>query len=86
MYETIASQYLDTNKFSYQFDRKLMSRPPLVVREVAITRDSAVCDNCWSDLWFQMILRYRMDINAQLPSAVSTRPPCYYVQIDRRRV
>lgn len=49
-------------KFSYLMDRKIMKVPPIVSREVKLDNNTAVCDNCWNDLWFQMVLYYRMDI------------------------
>jgi len=60
------------------FDKKLMKIPPLVSKEVPLNADSAICDLCWKDLWFQMVFAYRTSITADLPPSVKDRPICYW--------
>jgi E3 ubiquitin-protein ligase CHFR len=69
---------IEKKKFSYIFDKKIMRVPPLVSKEVPLSPDSAVCDLCWRELWFQMVFAYRNAITADLPSNVRDRPPCYW--------
>ena len=69
---------IDKGKFSYIMDRKVMRVAPLVSREIKLDKNAAVCDPCWNDLWFQMVLTYRMEIASELPSSVRDRPVCYW--------
>ena len=71
-------EVISKKKFSYLMDKKLMKVPPLVPKEVKLEKDSAICDLCWNDLWFQMVFSYRTEITPQLPSAVRDRPVCYW--------
>ena len=43
-----------------------------------LDEDSAVCDSCFKDLWFQMVFAYRLSISADLPTTVRDRPVCYW--------
>lgn len=65
-------------KFSYLMDRKVMKVVPSVAKEVKLDGDTAVCDLCWNDLWFQMVLAYRIDVVGELPTLVRDRPVCYW--------
>jgi E3 ubiquitin-protein ligase CHFR len=69
---------IEKKKFSYMFDKKIMKVPPLVAKEVPLEVDSAVCDLCWKDLWFQMVFAYKMALSADFPSSVKDRPQCYW--------
>lgn len=69
---------VNDGKFSYLIDRKVMKIPPLVSREIKLDKNTAVCDNCWADLWFQMVLTYRMDIVSDMPGHIRDRPVCYW--------
>ena len=55
-----------------------MRTAPLVSKEVPLSEDSAICDLCWRDVWFQMVFRYRAAISPELPSAIRDRPICYW--------
>ena len=69
---------IERGKFSYIMDRKVMKVPPLVSREIKLDKNAAVCDLCWNDLWFQMVLSYRMEILSELPAHIRDRAPCYW--------
>jgi E3 ubiquitin-protein ligase CHFR len=71
-------ELVQKNTFSYLMDRKVMKVPPLVAREVKLDKDSVCCDLCWNDLWFQMVLAYRIEVAPNLPPAVRDRPLCYW--------
>lgn len=51
---------IEKGKFTYSMDRKVMRSPPLVSRDIKLEKNAAICDLCWNDLWFQMVLAYRM--------------------------
>ena len=66
------------NNFSYLMDRKVMKVAPLVAREIKLDDNTVVCDLCWNDLWFQMVLAYRIEVAPIMPSNVRDRPICYW--------
>lgn len=70
--------YLNKDQFRYLSDRKILAVAPASSHEVTVRGNSAVCDVCWKLLWFQMVLRHRMNINSELPPAISGRADCYY--------
>lgn len=78
IFQTMLRDHLDKGTFRFIVDRKIMKIPPLMSREIPITRESAVCDICWVSLWFQMILTYRGTISPELPTSVQSRSDCYY--------
>lgn len=78
IFQTILRDHMDKNTFRYIVDRKIMKIPPLMSREIPVTRTSPVCDICWVSLWFQMVMLYRGTITPDLPSSVTSRPDCYY--------
>lgn len=55
-----------------------MRAPPLASKAIKLDKDSAVCDLCWKDLWFQMVFTYRLEITPELPASVRDRPVCYW--------
>jgi E3 ubiquitin-protein ligase CHFR len=65
-------------KFSYSMDRKVMKVPPLASRDIKLDDNTAVCDLCWNDLWFQMVLAFRIEVAGQMPPNVRDRPVCYW--------
>lgn len=69
---------IEKKKFAYIVDKKIMKVGPIASREVKLEADSAVCDNCWKDLWFQMVFHYREKIHDSLPANVRDRPTCYW--------
>ncbi len=69
---------VNKEKFSYLMDRKVMKVPPLVSREIKLDKNTVVCDLCWNELWFQMVLSYKIEQAAQFPSNVRDRPVCYW--------
>jgi E3 ubiquitin-protein ligase CHFR len=78
VFDMMIRDYLNKDQFRYLSDRKILTVGPAVSHEVTVRGDSAVCDVCWKQLWFQMVLRHRMNINSELPPAVSGRADCYY--------
>lgn len=64
IFDRILTDEMDKDKFRYIVDRKIMKIPPLASREIAVYRGSAVCDICWSTLWFQMVFNFRLSIQA----------------------
>ena len=78
VFDYVMRELMGKGKFHYIMDRKVMKNPPLVSKEVKMSGDEAVCDLCWPDLWFQMVLSYRFDITPNLPSNVKDRPTCYW--------
>lgn len=51
----------------------LGSKPPLT-----LSRDSYVCADCAAELWDQLLLRYRQQIDPQLPEYLTAREKCRY--------
>ena len=65
-------------RFTYAFDRRVMRAPPIVERTVHLNKHSAVCDNCWRELWFQMLFTYMRENAYLLPDSLKKRPVCYW--------
>jgi hypothetical protein len=69
-------EYLDKDLFSYLIDKKIFLGAPVRGHEIPIKSESPVCDVCWEQLWFQLVMRHRMNINSELPRAISNRADC----------
>jgi hypothetical protein len=63
-FEFMMKEYLDKGLFNYLIDKKILSVAPARSHEIPIQSDSAVCDVCWKQLWFQLVMRHRMNINS----------------------
>jgi hypothetical protein len=68
----------DAGKFEFVLDRRLQPTGPKEERKVLLHRKSPVCDNCWRELWFQMIFTYFKDNFFMLPESLKNRPFCYW--------
>ena len=66
------------DRFRYRIDRDILPNTPKVSREVSVHKKSPICDNCWRDLWFQMIFLYIKDNHTELPEPIRNRPLCYW--------
>jgi E3 ubiquitin-protein ligase CHFR len=60
------------------FDRRLLRSAPKEEKTVRLHKRSAVCDNCWRELWFQMIFMYVRENAYLMPETIKNRPPCYW--------
>lgn len=69
---------VNKGKFSYMIDKKIMKVAPLAAKDIKLDNHAVVCDLCWSDLWFQMVLAFRIEISSELPANVRDRPICYW--------
>jgi len=78
LFQHILKEYVDKNKFRYKINRSIMKDPPPINMEIALNSGSPVCLDCFDDVWFQMVFRYRIDIKPELPKAIRERGICWY--------
>jgi E3 ubiquitin-protein ligase CHFR len=78
IWDFMLHNYLERGRFVYEVSNRLFSNhvgPPV---QTKIEPDSAICTNCWDNVWFQIVFRYRIIIKDELPPALSSRINCYY--------
>ena len=68
----------DTGRFIYMMDKRLTINPPKEEKTIRINKKSPICDNCWNDVWFQMIFSYMREYCYVLPESLRGRAECYW--------
>lgn len=68
----------ESGRFQFMFDKRILRNPPEEERAVRLDKRSPVCDNCWRELWFQMIFMFVKEHAYLMPDTIKNRPVCYW--------
>lgn len=68
----------ESGRFQFMFDKRLLRSAPGTERAVKLSKYSPVCDNCWRELWFQMIFMFVKEHSYLMSEAIKNRPSCYW--------
>lgn len=68
----------ESGRFQFMFDKRILRNPPEQERVVRLDKRSPVCDNCWRELWFQMIFMFVKEHAYLMPDTIKNRPICYW--------
>ncbi len=68
----------ESGRFQFMINKKISRNPPVQQKMIRLNKHSPICDNCWRELWFQMIFMFVRENSYLMPDTIKNRPVCYW--------